>query len=204
MLFTGSVGVSNAKQLSAVANRERNFTEAIGLTTRSLNWAPLDWQLYFSRALAEVGANQEANALDDFRRARFLEPNSYEVPLAEGNVWLVSQPALAATAWRDALRRARSRRSEVYSSMLTTEALQNPEVARILEEVGLSQPDLALAYLSNVAGETFRRGLAQVLKKDPNLQSLSDTEKLALFELWSERGDLEELMKLAQEHPDWS
>jgi hypothetical protein len=88
--------------------------------------------------------------------------------------------------------------------MLNTESLQNPEVARILEQVGLSQPDLALAYLSNVSGETFRRGLAQVLKKDPNLRSLSDTEKLVFFELWSERGDLEELMRSVQENPDWT
>src|SRR5438876_10078320 len=142
MLFTGSVGVSNAKQLSAVANRERNFTEAIGLTTRSLNWAPLDWQLYFSRALAEVGANQEANALDDFRRARFLEPNAYEVPFAEGNVWLSSRPILAATAWQEALRRAGpEQRPEVYSSMLSNASIWSPQVNRILEEIGLRQHD---------------------------------------------------------------
>ena len=203
-LLPGSVGVSSAKQLSAVANQGRDFSETIELTTRALNWAPLDWQLYFTRALAEVGTRQPAKALDDFRRARFLEPNSYEVPLAEGNVWLSAQPSLAATAFREALRRARSRRRDVYSGMLNTESLQNPEVARILEQVGLSQPDLALAYLSNVSGETFRRGLAQVLKKDPNLQSLSDTEKLVFFELWSERGDLEELVRSVQENPDWT
>ena len=203
-LLPGSVGVSSVKQLSAEANQGRDFTETIELTTRALNWAPLDWQLYFTRALAEVGTKQPAKALDDFRRARFLEPNSYEVPLAEGNVWLSAQPSLAPTAFREALRRARSRRRDVYSGMLNTESLQNPAVARILEEVGLSQPDLALAYLSNVSGETFRRGLAQVLKKDPNLRSLSDTEKLVFFELWSERGDLEELVRSVQENPDWT
>ena len=203
-LLPGSVGVSSVKQLSAVANQGRDFTETIELTTRALNWAPLDWQLYFTRALAEVGTKQPAIALDDFRRARFLEPNSYEVPLAEGNVWLSAQPSLAPTAFREALRRARSRRRDVYSGMLNTESLQNPQVARILEEVGLSQPDLALAYLSNVSGETFRRGLTQVLKKDPNLKSLSDTEKLVFFELWSERGDLEELVRSVQDNPDWT
>jgi O-Antigen ligase len=203
-LVPGSVGVSNVKQLSVVANRERDFTETIGLTTRALTWSPLDWQLYFTRALAEIGLKQPNRALDDFRRARFLEPNSYEVPLAEGKVWLSSRPALAPTAFREAFRRARSRRRDVYSSMLNTESLQNPEVARILEEVGLSQPDLALAYLSNVSGETFRRGVGQLLKNDPNLQSLTDTEKLALFLLWSERGDLDELARLVEQHPDWT
>jgi O-antigen ligase len=203
-LLPGSVGVSNVKQLSVLSNRERDFGQTISLTTRALNWAPLDWQLYFARALAEVGAKQATNALNDFRRARFLEPNSYDVPLAEGNVWLSSQPSLAPTAFLEALRRARDRRRDVYSGMLNTESLQNPEVARILEQVGLSRPDLALAYLSNVSGETFRRGLAQFLKNDPNLESLTDPEKLALFLLWSERGNLDELVKLVQLHPDWT
>jgi O-antigen ligase len=203
-LLPGSAGVTSAKRLAALANRERDFRQSIGLTTHALSWAPLDWQLYFARALAEVGAKQPAQALDDFRRARFLEPNSYDVPLAEGNVWLASQPSLAPTAFREALRRARGRRRDVYSGMLTTESLHNPEVARILEEVGLSQPDLALAYLSNVSGETYRRGLAQFLKNDPNLVSLTDPEKLAFFELWSERGDLDELVRLIRQHPDWT
>ena len=203
-LLPGSVGVTSVKQLSAVANGEHDFVQAIRLTTRAFTWAPLDWQLYFVRALAEVGERQPVQALDDFRRARFLEPNSYDVPLAEGNAWLSSQPSLAPTAFREALRRARSRRRDVYSGMLNTESLQNPEVAQILEQVGLSQPDLALAYLSNVAGKTFHRGLAQFLKNDPNLQSLTDTERLALFVLWSERGDLEELVRLVQQHPDWT
>jgi O-antigen ligase len=203
-LLPGSVGVTSAKQLSAAASRAGDFSQSIRLTSQALAWAPLDWQLYFARALAEIGAKQPSEALDDFRRARFLEPNSYDVPLAEGNVWLLSRPALAPTAFREALRRAGTRRRDVYSGMLNTESLRNPEVARILEEVGLSEPDLAIAYLSNVSGETFRRGLEQFLKTDPDLASLTDPQKLALFELWSERGDLEELVRLVQQHPDWT
>lgn len=203
ILLPGSVGVSNVKELAAVADRGRNFTETIRLTTYALDWAPLDWQLYFARAVAEVGANREADALDDFRRARFLEPNAYGVPLIEGNIWLSSRPVLAATAWREALRRAGPQRPEVYASMLTNASMQSPAVGQILKEVGLSQPDLALAYLSRLSGVPFRDGLTQFLKNDPNLQSLNETEKLALFDLWSERGDLEQLARNVQEHPDW-
>src|SRR5436853_7744888 len=106
-LLPGSVGVTNAKQLATIDNRERNFTETIAVTTTALKWAPLDWELYFSRAIAEAELKQNDNALADFRRARFLEQISYEIPLAEGNVWLsYQQPVLATTAWREALRRA--------------------------------------------------------------------------------------------------
>jgi O-antigen ligase len=203
MLQPGSVGVSNVKELAPIANRSLNFTEAIALTTRALGWAPLDWQLYFTRGLAEVGAKQWASALDDFRRARFLEPNAYEVPFAEGKVWLPLRPVLAATAWREALRRAGPQRAEVYASMLTNAAMQSPEVSRILEEIGFAQPDLALAYFSHVTGAAFDRGLTLLFKRDPNLERLSETEKLALFALWSERGKLDQLAQAVQAHPDW-
>ena len=203
LLLPGTVGVSSVKKLSAMADRGRNFNETITLTDKALDWAPLDWQLYFYRAIAEMASHKPAPALDDFRRARFLEPNSYEIPLAEGKAWLSSQPILAVTAWREALRKAGSKRSEVYSSMLTSATLQSPEVNRILEEVGLSQPDLALAYLGRLSGPAFQHALGRLLQKEPDLALFSDLQKLALFDLWSERGDLEELARAVKGHPQW-
>lgn len=204
-LLPGSVGVANAKKLAGIANRGRNFTETIATTTRALSWAPLDWQLYFLRGLGEVGARQPDKALDDFRRARFLEPNAYEVPLAEGNLWLSSRPLQAVTAWREALRRAiPQQRGEVFSSMLSNASMEkNPEVSRILEEVGLNQHDLALAFLGRVSGAPFNHGVAEFLKRDPGLKSLSEEEKLAFFSLWSERGDLDQLALTIQQHSEW-
>ena len=69
MLLPGSVGVTSAQQLSTIATRGRNFPEAIALTNRALEWSPLDWELYFLRAAAELGEKQPEKALDDFRRA---------------------------------------------------------------------------------------------------------------------------------------
>src|SRR5262249_61677151 len=128
--------------------RGRDFPETIAITTKALQWSPLDWELYFSRAVAEAGLKQTDNALADFRRARFLEQVSYELPLAEGNSWLATQPVLAATAWREALRRAGSDRPGVFSSMLSKASLRNPQVSQILAELGVSNHDLALPYLA--------------------------------------------------------
>ena len=202
-LLPGSVGVSSAKQLSAVANTELNFSETAALTTRALRWAPLDWQLYLTRAIAEVELKQPTNAVDDFRRARFLEPIAYEVPLAEGNAWLPYRPMFAVTAWREALRRAGPLRPAVYASMLSDASLRSPEVSPILEAIGLSEHDLALPYLNRVSDASFSRVVAQLLRNDPNLESFSETEKLALFALWSERGDPEEISRAVEQHPDW-
>src|SRR6267143_1675258 len=202
-LLPGSVGVSSAKQLSMLADRNGNYNETIALTTRALGWAPLDWQLYLARAIAEVELNQATNAVDDFRRARFLEPIAYEVPLSEGNAWLPYRPVLVVAAWREALRRAGPLRSEVYSSMLSDASLRNPEVSPFLEAIGLSEHDLALPYLDRLSNASFNRALAQLLRNDPNLQSFSETEKLALFAFWSERGDPEEISQAVEQHPDW-
>jgi O-antigen ligase/tetratricopeptide (TPR) repeat protein len=203
MLLPGSVGVANAKQLAAVANRGLNFSEAAAISTHGLEWAPLDWQLYFARAIAEVNKKQTQKALDDFRRARFLEPNAYEVPLTEGDLWLNSHPVLAITAWREALRRAGPHRAEVYSSMLTNASMKNPQVSRVLEKVGLSQHDLAIAYLSRVSPQYFDHALNEFLKHDPDLKTLSEGEKLVLFSLWSEHGNLDHLASAVAQHPKW-
>jgi len=202
-LLPGSVGVTNAKELATIDNRGRNFTETVALTTAGLKWAPLDWELYFSRAVAEVQLKQADNALTDFRRARFLEQISYELPLTEGNVWLSSQPVLAATAWQEALRRAGPERAGVFSSMLSKASLRSPELSRILAEFGVSRHDLALPYLSRISGPEFNRALGKVLENDPDLSSFTETEKLALFAFWSERGDAAELSRATTQHPDW-
>ena len=110
---------------------------------------------------------------------------------------------LAVTAWREALRRAGPLRSEVYTSMLSDASLRSPEVSPILEAIGLSEHDLALPYLNRISDASFNRALAQLLRNDPNLQSFSETEKLALFAFWSERGDPEEISKAVEHHPDW-
>ena len=202
-LLPGSVGVTNAHQLATIDNRERNFTETIAVTTTGLKWAPLDWELYFSRAVAEAELKQTDNALTDFRRARFLEPISFELPLAEGNVWLSSQPVLAATAWREALRRAGPERAGVFASMLSKASLRSTGVSRILAELGVSRHDLALPYLARISGVDFNRALGKVLENDPGLSSFSEMEKLALFAYWSERGDAAELSRATTRHPDW-
>jgi hypothetical protein len=202
-LLPGSVGVSSAKRRLIVAEREGNFSETIALTTRALRWASLDWQLYLVRAIAEAGLRQTTNAVEDFRRARFLEPSAYEVPLAEGNAWLPYRPVWATTAWREALRRAGPLRPQVYASMLSDASLKNSKISATLEAIGLSEHDLVLPYLNRVSDASFNRALAQLLRNDPNLQSFSETEKLALFALWSDRGDLEEICRVVEQHPDW-
>src|SRR5438045_9250744 len=69
-MLPGAVGVGNAKLLAVVASRGHNFIEAINLTNRALNWARLDWELYYLRGTAEVGQREPPQkSLHGFRRA---------------------------------------------------------------------------------------------------------------------------------------
>jgi tetratricopeptide (TPR) repeat protein len=201
----GGIGVENEMHLATAANRGRNFAETIQRTTRALNWAPLRWQVYFLRALGKVGARLPVNqAADDFRRARFLEPNAYEVPFQEGNAWLsANEPVLALTAWREALRRAGPQRAGVYRAMRMVASDSSPPVYAGLEEFGMARHDLALIFLEAVAGAPFMSALERFLDHDPNLQTMTSDEKVTLFQYWADRGDAAELARAVEIHSEW-
>ena len=87
--------------------------------------------------------------------------------------------------------------------MLSKASLRNPQVSQILAELGVSKHDLALPYLARITGDEFKRALEKALENDPDLKSFTETEKLALFTYWSERGDGEKLSRATDAHPDW-
>jgi len=204
MSLPGAIGAENEMYKASIASQGRNFGEAIERNTRALRWAPLKWQLYFARALAKVGAKRApSDALDDFRRARFLEPNAYEVPYQEGIVWLATEPSLAITAWREALRRVDAQRLEIYGHMLALASQHSPTVRQGLEEMGLARHDLALIFLQGAAGADFMSAVDRFVERDPKLQTFTSEEKIRFFSLWAERGDLKELARAVEAHPDW-
>jgi tetratricopeptide (TPR) repeat protein len=201
----GAVGVENEMRLATAANQGRNFTETIQRTSRALGWAPLRWQIYFLRALGKIGARLPVNeAADDFRRARFLEPNVYQVPYEEGNAWLsANQPVMALTAWREALRRAGPQRAGIYRAMRMTASISSPRAYQGLEEFGMARHDLALIFLEVGGGAPFMSALHRFLDHDPTLQTMSSEEKVTFFKYWADRGDAAELVRAVEAHPDW-
>ena len=204
-LIPGSVGVRNAKQLATVASRGRNFTEAINLATRALSWAPLDWELYYLRATAEVSQRLSPQiALDDFRRAKFLEPTSYSLPVEEGFVWLrAGHPSLTSAAWAEALHRAGADRRNVFRTIILTASMRDATARTILQKLAFAQPMLALDYLGQLPATEFGDVLTVFLQADPDLKGLTTEEKRELFHVWRERGGLSSLVAAVERHPDW-
>jgi tetratricopeptide (TPR) repeat protein len=203
-LLPGPPGVANAKELAAVASRGRNFSEAINLADRALVWAPLDWELYYVRASAKISARAPIqSALDDFRRARFLEPNSVSVPLEEGIIWSAVKPSLAYSAWREALRRADGDRRSVFGRIFFHGAVANPNGRDLVERLAFTYQELVIAYLEQLPAPDFQKALSRLLQVDSDLAALSDLEKQELFRLWQQRGDSALLARSIERHPEW-
>jgi tetratricopeptide (TPR) repeat protein len=183
--------------------RSKNLDETIAMTTRALSWTPLEWQPYFLRAQAKVDAKSRANAIADFRRARFLEPNAFQVPFEEGMFWLRRrQPILAITAWREALQRAGARRLELYGEMFFDSSTNNRFLAELVA-LGARDPALMLAALDRVPGDRFAFVCGKFLELDPDLRRFTPEQKDKLLTLWAERGNMEEFARAVERHPGW-
>jgi thioredoxin-like negative regulator of GroEL len=203
LALPGSLGAEMLRTQVVLANRARSFPTAVSLATRAMAWTPLDWQLYFLRAVALVNQNQPQPALADFRRARFLEPNAWEVPLEEGRVWATSQPPLALVAWREALRRAGRERAEAFRRMIRIAEQFNRNLLGPLEQLSHTHGDLVLAFIERLHQEPFQRAIDRLLDEDPDLHAVSKATRPAFFAMWSERGDLSRLLEEVEQHPDW-
>ncbi|MGH8093511.1 MAG: O-antigen ligase family protein [Chthoniobacterales bacterium] len=200
----GRIGVENAREAVVVANRGHRFAEAIAHADQGLEWAPLDWQLYFLRAVARIGLRQPvALALDDFRRARFLEPSGYQLPLAEGKAWLGWRPTLAITAWREALRRPGADAAGIYSQMLGEAENYDQKVHEALRELAFNRPDLTIDYLEAATPAQFEAAMRDLLARDPTIENFSAGQKRRLFELWSNHDPLDALLRTVAAHPEW-
>jgi len=200
----GYVGVENVKEAATIANRGHRFEEAIAVTERGLEWAPLDWQLYFLRAFARIGLRESpARVLEDFRRARFLEPSAYQLPFEEGKAWLGWQPTLAISAWRDALQRSGPLQSKVYAQMLTEAKSRDAVVHQALHEYSAGRPDLTLNYLDDANDSQFEEALRALFARDPTLVQFTPGQTQRLFTMWSHRQLLDQLLATVATHPEW-
>lgn len=200
----GQVGLERAKKEILVANRGHRFSDAVSLADRALQWAPLDWQLYYLRAVSRIGLRQDLReALADFRRARFLEPSSYALPFEEGNAWLGWQPTLALTAWREALLRPGADEARLFEKMLDAALDYDIKTLDGLGEVAAARPELTLLYFKRVSPAQFDETMRRVLARDPSLQTFSPSQKRELFALWSRQNPINPMLRALDAHPEW-
>jgi len=83
-----------------------DYAAAYQTANEGLKQEPLNWQLYFIRAKAEMVGGKILAAVADFRRARILEPHYPRMAYEEGMLWVGLAPGLAIEPWKDTLSRA--------------------------------------------------------------------------------------------------
>ncbi|MGE9295091.1 MAG: O-antigen ligase family protein [Puniceicoccales bacterium] len=168
---------------------------------RALLFSPLDWQSYIHRAQADLYlTNDTSAARENFARARALEPVLVEPALYEGEVWLPRSTHYAYDAWNDAIRRETGTKREVYAKIIHA-ALKNERFARDLDRLSQSNSEFRTSYLGSLQGRAFLRALSEDLRRTPNLEFFSPSEREAIILMWLQRGDAGELLKFLQAHP---
>ncbi len=84
--------------------------------------APLSWQHHFTRAQELLHAGRLHQAETHFQIARFLEPHSPLIPLAEANHWrAIGDPTRTLHAWQEVLRRDPAQ-APIYRDRFTKQA----------------------------------------------------------------------------------
>ncbi len=185
---------------NATAGRLATVSEA---ANAALEISPLNWTYYLRRASAEAFRNGgKQDAVNDFAIGRALEPNSIDVCLYEGQVWLgAEEPQLCLEAWHEALRRAGPKRIQIYSTLLHLSE-NDPEVHRGLEDVTSNDPDYLITFLDFATPGEAKSELDGLLIRDPSLASLSFDQQKKLFAAWNGHGDRDALTDLLLAHSE--
>jgi tetratricopeptide (TPR) repeat protein len=202
-------GTSAAQMLRTHAlqlSRSGSASDAIPMLDQAIQMRPLDFQLYFERAETRLllHGNHDA-ALQDFTRARYLEPHFAYMCYQEGVDWLSHRPDYAVLGWREFLKRAPQAAPGQYGYYRAMVNHAQP-FADLRQQVWklADKLDLKIEYLGSVSTrEDFDLCLKDILARQPDLASLDAVQRMNLFEMWLRLGDVEALMAAIESNKTW-
>jgi hypothetical protein len=182
----------------------RDGQAAMAHASAVLDTAPLEWRAWFARGAGTVLENGDlAQARDDFRRARMLEPSSPKTPAAEAEAWGARQPQLAAAAWAEAIRRSTIGPLD-YFHRFANAARQAPELRRYVARIAATRPEFAVVWAAQTRdGIEFEDFRHQVMIQDPNLERFNPVQLTAWLKIWAARLGPAEVIAAAKKHPAW-
>ena len=195
--------LARIKVASDQALAAKDYERMIALTTEGMRLAPLDWHLYFQRAVANAVSHNTALAKEDYARVRFLVPQWADSCYIEGSLWLaLEKPDLGWDAWKEALHRAREEAPKLYRRMLTEQTLNAP-IRYELEELARSDRDFWLVFLDFANPLECDLQIGDLLTQDPPLLTLSPAQRRALFAVWFDHGNRPLLVSSLLGNPTW-
>lgn len=187
-----------------IASQDEDFQSMLQFVSEALKIAPLNWELYYKRGLAEAALHHpRSETLRDFAIARYLLPNWAEVYLKEGQVWAASnEPDLAFDVWREGMQRLPQEATQIYDRIFTI-IKSEPALVDRWRQLGESNKECFFIYLRSADRIGFAIELERLLNEDPQLRSFTPEELHLLFRAWYDKGDKLELAQTLQEHPEW-
>jgi O-antigen ligase len=204
LLLPGKQGVARMRAQAVSAAAAGDYATAETDMNQALAWAPLDWSSFYTRAAARVYLRRdEDDAAADFRRARYLEPFSGDLPRDEARLWLAAgHAALAANALVEACRREPVKTGD-YMSGVSSAAPHDAAFERQMGRIVRVEPGLLLAFLEQLEPPESGQFIAACLRADPDLRELSPAQRTLFFRLWALRGDTADLAARMARRPDW-
>ena len=163
---------------------------------------PLQWRGYFQRAQIELSRGGDRFEVEqDFRRARFVEPNLEMIAYEEGLVWLPYDVKRAVSAWRDALNRTVGSRSRLIEAILR-KAYRNDALMAGLIELSQAYPDFRARLILYLRGDALSRELEQELLSDPSLGKFTIQQRTAIVKHWIGFGEIDDVEAYLQAFGD--
>src|SRR5438477_4887204 len=154
-------------------------------TSKALEIAPLNWELYFKRGFAEAALYRpRAEIVRDFAAARYLLPNWGNLYLKEGVVWLsLGEPDLAFEVWHDAIKRLGLEAPHFYGEIFQL-VKSDPALRERWRDLANSNKDCLLIFLQNAERTEFEIEIDRLLLEDPQLHIFTPTDLNWLFKQW--------------------
>jgi tetratricopeptide (TPR) repeat protein len=189
---------------TSLENGVGNYAGAISLCEKGLAIAPLNWELYYQRGLAEAALYQVRPEIErDFAVTRYLVPNRPDIALKEGLIWLgAGDDDLAFAVWQESMQRWPDNAAVLYRDIFPA-IREDVELRDRWRKLGHVNPQCLPILLQNVDPVEFRIELDRLLADDPELKSLSSEQRKLLFAAWLHKGDQLALADALQRHPDW-
>lgn len=197
--FSARMQMESAKAHSSAGSQ----ADALEALNKVIATQPMKWDAYYIRAAVSLQLGRpHQQVMEDFARARALEPNSPAFCMQEAAIWLEHAPLQALPALREAIRRD-PRNAADYYRQLADNIHRFPDLREPLRSMA-EDPKLRLVYLERASGRDFQEALRELLDRHPSLENFTPPQKLSLFEFWYARGDRNQLIRELQHNPTWS
>ncbi len=203
-IFPTTATIDRLKTEIPSAIQNMDYERGILLASQGLTIAPLDWEFYHFRGVAEAEAYRPRREIDrDFAAARYLLPNWPDLWVKEGRVWLaLDEPDLAFATWEEGMQRWPDNAPAIFSGLYSA-VQDDADLRDRWRKLGESDQRCLPALFAAFNSVEFAVELERILGLDPELRTLTRPEQRALFSAWYRVGDRLDLVRMVREHPAW-